>query len=181
MLLVIAAGLSSVVDVTPALATKAPPAAVGVALNAARARFHTIDVHAEFGLRSKRDPRWALIDGFAGAKKRLWAAWLRQDRKRWTLRYFDITAPFEPASSAHGRVPCDLYPAFSEAVCRPSGPTDAQVKAKVGAQLIPAGAKARIGELLKRGSYTFTFRPPVNGSLKISWRAARVSPNARAT
>ena len=109
---------------TPAaLAAKAPPMAVKVAVTAAQTRFHTTHIHADFTLLSRRDRRWALVDGFASARNRLWAAWLHNDRaNRWTLRYFDTSAPFEPGSTSHGRVPCDLYPAFSEPAC-PSGPS----------------------------------------------------------
>lgn len=77
-----------------------------------------------------------------------------------------------PASSAHGRVPCDLYPAFSEPVCRPSGPTDAEIRARVAGQLVPTGGPAHIGALLACGAYTFIFRPPISGTLTITWRPA---------
>lgn len=99
-------------------AASAPRPAVQAAVSRARAQFNTQDVHADFSLVSRRDPRWILIDGRATKKDRLWAAWLHDDgRGRWSIRYFDTTAPFQPQSSTHGRVPCDLYPAFSEPLC----------------------------------------------------------------
>ncbi|MGZ4287128.1 MAG: hypothetical protein ACXVH3_31120 [Solirubrobacteraceae bacterium] len=163
---------TAVAAVPSALAATAPPLAVKVAVTAAQARFHTMHIHADSGLLSRRDPRWALVDGAATARNRLWAAWLHNDgASRWTLRYFDTTAPFQPASTAHGRVPCDLYPAFSEPAC-PSGPSAAQIRSRVAGQLTPTGACARIGAVLADGGYTFSFKPPMGGTLIVSWYTA---------
>ena len=164
---------ATAVSGTPAaLAAKAPPMAVKVAVTAAQARFHTTHIHADFSLLSRRDRRWALVDGFATARNRLWAAWLHNDgASRWTLRYFDTTAPFEPGSTAHGRVPCDLYPAFSEPAC-PSGPSAAQIRARVAKQLTPTGGAARIGAVLAHGGYLLSFKPPLGGTLIITWYTA---------
>ena len=163
---------TAVTGTPAALAAKAPPVAVKVAVTAAQARFHTTHIHADFSLHSRRDPRWALVDGTATARNRLWAAWLHNDgANRWTLRYFDTTAPFQPGSTAHGRVPCDLYPAFSEPAC-PSGPNAAQIRARVAKQLTPTGAAARIGAILAHGGYAFSFKPPLGGTLIVSWYTA---------
>jgi len=163
---------TAVTGAPAASAATAPPTAVKVAVSAAQAHFHTTHIHADFSLLSRRDRRWALVDGFATARNRLWAAWLHNDgASRWTLRYFDTRAPFEPGSTAHGRVPCDLYPAFSEPVC-PVGPSTAQVKARVAKQLTPAGAAARIGAVLAHGGYTFSFKPPLGGTLIVTWYTA---------
>lgn len=171
---------TAVAGTPAALAVKAPPAAVSVAIKAAQARFHTTHAHADFSLLSRRDHRWALVDGFATARNRLWAAWLHNDgASRWTLRYFDTAAPFQPGSTAHGRVPCDLYPAFSEPACL-SGPSAAQVRASVAKQLTPTGGAARIGAMLDRDGYTLRFKPPLNGKLIVTWYTAssgnRVKP-----
>lgn len=58
-------------------------------------------------LRSRRDPRWILVDG--GSGRRLWAVWLRgQDV---------VVAAAHPRRMNPSRVPCDLRPAFSEPSC----------------------------------------------------------------
>jgi hypothetical protein len=153
-----------------AAARTAPPTAVQLALSTARAQFHTQHVDADFSLLSRRDPRWALVDGTATSRNRLWATWLHGDSKgNWQLRYFDTTAPFQPQSTKHGRVPCDLYPAFSEALCPPSGLSAAQIRSEVFKQLAPTVSAATIGTLLKNGGYSFSFKPPANGSLAIAW------------
>ena len=163
---------AAVATAPAALAATAPSAAVKVAVNAAQARFHTIRIHAEFSLLGRRDPRWALIDGTATVRNRLWAAWLHNDgANRWTLRYFDTTAPFQPGSTAHGSVPCDLYPAFSEPACW-SGPSSGQIRSRVAKQLTPTGAAARIGAILAHGGYAFSFKPPLGGTLIVSWYTA---------
>ncbi len=163
---------TAVTSTPAALAAKAPPVAVKVAVTAAQARFHTTHIHADFSLISRRNTRWAAVAGFATARNRLWAAWLHNDgANRWTLRYFDTTAPFEPGSTAHGRVPCDLYPAFSEPAC-PAGPSAAQIKASVAKQLTPTGRTARIGAVLAHGGYTFSFKPPLGGTLIVTWYSA---------
>jgi hypothetical protein len=46
----------------------------------ARAQFRTEHVHADFSLLSRRDPRFALVDGTATPRHRLWAAWLHHNR-----------------------------------------------------------------------------------------------------
>jgi len=165
---------------TPAaLAAKAPPMAVKVAVTAAQTRFHTTHIHADFTLLSRRDRRWALVDGFATARNRLWAAWLHNDRaNRWTLRYFDTSAPFEPGSTSHGRVPCDLYPAFSEPAC-PSGPSATQIRTRVAKQLTPIGGAARIRGLLAHRGYTFSFKPPLGGTLIVTWYTASGGNSAK--
>lgn len=152
-------------------AAAAPPSAVRIAVRAAQAHFHTTDVHATFSLRSRINPQWALVDGHATPRPRLWAAWLHADaRGHWQLRYFDTTAPFQPQSTAHGRVPCDLYPAFSEPRCPPPGtPTAAQLRANLFRQLAPTGAAARIGAILHSGGYTFVFKPLMTGTVAITW------------
>lgn len=171
VLAIVLAG-SALTGTPAALAAMAPPAAVKVAVTAARARFHTTHIHADFSLVSRRDRRWAAVAGFATARHRLWAAWLHKDgASRWTLRYFDTTAPFQPGSTAHGRVPCDLYPAFSEPAC-PSGPSAAQIRARVAKQLTPTGATARIGAVLAHGGYTLAFKPPLGGTLIVTWYSA---------
>ena len=157
-----------------ATAATAPPAAVKIATSAARARFHTTHIRDVFSLRSRRDAGWVLVDGFATPRNRLWAAWLHGDTTgHWALRYFDTTAPFQPQSTRNGRVPCDVYPAFSEARCPPPGtPTPAQIKATLFKQLAPTGNAAKIGTLLRSGGYSFFFKPPGNGSLVIGWYLA---------
>ena len=128
-LLATAFALTTAVPASSVLAAKVPSAAVKIATATARARFHTTRIVSVFSLRSRRDSRWALVDGFATARDRPWAAWLHRDTNRWTLRYFDTRAPFQPGSNKHGRVPCDLYPAFSEPSCRPVGAAALRVTA----------------------------------------------------
>lgn len=170
--LAIALAATAATATPAALAAKAPPAAVKVAVTAAQTRFHTTRIKADFSLLSRRDRRWALVTGLATARHRLWAAWLHNDgASRWTLRYFDAKAPFQPASTAHGRVPCDLYPAFSEPAC-PGGPSAAQIRARVARQLAPTGAAARIGAVLAHGGYTSSFKPPLAGTLVLTWSTA---------
>jgi len=148
----------------------APVQAVRTAMIAARSHFHTSVVDAEFGVVSRRDRSWALVDGTATTRHRLWAGWLHRDQGRtWQLRYFDTTAPFQPQSSRRGRVPCDLYPAFSEARCPPGAPAAAHIRADLLEQLVPRGAGATIEALLRAGSYSFSFDRPVNGSASIVW------------
>ncbi|HZE04668.1 MAG TPA: hypothetical protein VE127_05550 [Solirubrobacteraceae bacterium] len=152
-------------------APAAPSSAVRVAVRVAQAHFRTTNVHATFSLRSRINPRWALVDGHATSRARLWAAWVHADaRGRWQLRYFDTTAPFQPQSTTHGRVPCDLYPAFSEPRCpAPGTPTVAQIRAGLFDQLAPSGSAARIGAILKKGGYTFAFKPLMTGTVVITW------------
>jgi len=136
----------------------------------ARVHFRTQNVRADFSLLSRRDPRWALVDGTATRRNRLWAAWLHDNGNgKWELRYFDTTAPFQPQSSRNGRVPCDLYPAFSEALCPPSHPTAGQIRSQLFKQLLPSGDAAMIALLLKNDGYSFSLKPLVNGSLVIAW------------
>lgn len=166
-----------------AAATTAPSKAIQLAVSSARTQFHTGHVHATFSLLSRRDRSWALVDGTATARHRLWAAWLRRGGNgTWQLRYFDTTAPFQPQSTRHGRVPCDLYPAFSEPLCPPSGPSAGEIKVQLFRQLAPSGRAARIGALLRNGGYSFTFRSPVNGTLVIAWylvpKGARITASA---
>ncbi len=83
-----------------AAAATAPSRAVQAAMSTARAQFHTGRVDADFSLLSRRDPHWALVDGTATARNRLWAAWLHSDAMgHWQLRYVDTTAPFQPQST----------------------------------------------------------------------------------
>lgn len=60
---------------------------------------------------------------------------------------------------------------------RPS-PTAAQIKAVLYRKLLPSGHAARIGVLLRRGGYSFSFTAPTAGRVVLSWylvatRAAR--------
>jgi len=154
LLLLISLAAAVIAITSLAVAAIAPSKAIQVAVDKARAQFHTQHVHADFSLLSRLDPRWALVDGTATARNRLWAAWLHNNGKgKWELRYFDTTAPFQPQSTKRGRVPCDLYPAFSEALCSPSGPSAAQIKAQLFKQLAPTGSAAKIGMLLKNSSF----------------------------
>ena len=59
-------------------------------------------------------------------------------------------------------------PAFSEPAC-PSGPSAAQIRERVAGQLMPTGAGARIGAVLAHGGNTFSFTPPLGGTLIVSW------------
>jgi len=51
----------------------------------------------------------------------------------------------------------------------PAGPTTGQVRAALSKVLSPSGKGARIGQLLKHGSYSFSFKAPSAGRLVISW------------
>ena len=99
----------------------------------------------------------------------------------WRLRYFDATAPFQPQSTRQGRVPCDLYPAFGEALCPPGGANTARIRSQVFSQLAPSGSGARIRALLKNAGYSFSFKPPVSGSLVIAWYLGPQAAQANAT
>lgn len=99
----------------------APAAAVAEAKRHVVAR-HGIgglkDVHS---LRSRRDPRWALVDGFYTRPKRasgpgLWAVWLRLGGGRWAVRYSGLDGKAVQPPARIG-VPCDIQPAFSEPLC----------------------------------------------------------------
>jgi len=106
--LVLAAGAAS---------APAPTSAVRVAKQHVVARLHISGLSGTFSLRSRRDPRWALVDGFYAKPGRgLWAAWLRLRDGRWRVVYAGLnTRASKPPRSAG--VPCDLWPSFSEPSC----------------------------------------------------------------
>ena len=110
--LVAAGAVNGVADPAPA-----PDPAVRAAEGAA-ARHRIGELEETFGLRSRRDPRWALVGGFYArpAPGGMWAAWLRLERGRWRLVYAgrDRRA-IEPPRRAS--VPCDVRPAFAEPSC----------------------------------------------------------------
>ena len=165
----LAVTLAAGVGMTAVAGAATQSAMVAAASARASAAFHTSQVRAEFSLRSRRDPLWALVDGTATSRHRLWAAWLHLDsRGAWDVRYFMTTAPFEPTSVAHGRVPCDLVPAFGEPRCHPA-PDSWEIKAAVFGQLQPTGRASRIGELLRNGGYSFRFTAPVASSIRLDW------------
>ena len=154
-----------------AAATRAPSGAIQLASGRATAVFHTQNVRADFSLLSRRDSRWALVDGFATKRSRPWAAWLHRSAEGgWELRYFVARAPFEPQGAARGRVPCDIVPAFSEPRCHP-GPDAAQIGRVLAAQLAPTGSVARIAEILTNGGYTQRFSLPIAGGMRVDWYA----------
>jgi hypothetical protein len=50
-----------------------------------------------------------------------------------------------------------------------TGPTSAQIKAKLVGQIAPKGTNAKIGQLLAKGGYTLTLTAPVAGTVTIQW------------
>lgn len=64
-----------------------------------------------FSLRSHRNRRWALVDGFTTAD-RPWAVWLRFNGRRWIVKSGGVDR-----TTARVSVPCDIANAFSEPAC----------------------------------------------------------------
>lgn len=100
----------------------APPAAVRAAKLHVVARHHLAGLKDVFSLRSRRDPSWALVDGFYSKPKLrqgpgLWATWLHLAGGRWLVAYSGI-GPRAIGPPARLRVPCDIRPAFSEPSCQ---------------------------------------------------------------
>jgi hypothetical protein len=52
---------------------------------------------------------------------------------------------------------------------RPALPTMRQIKASLGSALTPSRRAARIVALLKKGHYSFSFKAPEAGQLRITW------------
>jgi hypothetical protein len=101
--------------------TRAPAAAVAAAKRHVLARFRGISgLYDVAGVRSRRDPRWALVRGGYSprgeARDGIWAAWLRRADGRWRVVYagLDTRAKSPPARAG---VPCDIRPAFAEPRC----------------------------------------------------------------
>jgi hypothetical protein len=116
------AGVAAALAVPAASAMPAPAAALRVAKAHVVAGYRIGALQSVVSLRSVRDPRWALVDGYYGKPKRssgpgLWAVWLRLSAGRWVVRYsgLDARAIRPPARL---KVPCDLRPAFAEPSCR---------------------------------------------------------------
>ena len=111
-----AAVLAGLALALPAGATAPGPGSV--AITYASQKLHLRGVQSLIVLRSKIDRRWTLVDGFyqKPGKVGLWALWLNQRSGRWVVVFggADKTAT-APAS----KVPCDIWPAFSEPACQP--------------------------------------------------------------
>lgn len=109
----------ALVGVGTSLAAPAPKQAVQVAKQEVVARWHLGGLSSAIGIRSKIDPRWALVDGFYKRPRPggLWAVWLQLKEGRWRVAYAGID---ERAVEPPGRlkVPCDIQPAFSEPLCQ---------------------------------------------------------------
>lgn len=117
----VAAAVAGALAVPAAFAKPAPPAAVSVAKAHVVAKYGLGGLKSVVSLRSVRDSRWALVDGFYGKPRRasgsgLWAVWLKQSSGRWVVRYsgLDGKAIRPPVRL---KVPCDLQPAFSQPYC----------------------------------------------------------------
>ena len=117
---VLAAGIVACGDSTEDGRTAGPAAGPGAALaiGAAEAYATGRGVEVRGGtqfLRSKRDPRWALVTG-GGAERGIWAVWLRVEGDRWRPAHalFDGKGDSTPAD-----VPCDIKPPFAEPECPP--------------------------------------------------------------
>lgn len=97
---------------------RAPAGAVRVAKQHVTARLRVSGLTSVFSLRSRRDPRWALVNGFyqRPRPRGMWAVWVRLRAGRWTVAYAGLRArAVNPPKSAN--VPCDIRPAFSEPSC----------------------------------------------------------------
>lgn len=104
-------------------AAPAPQPAVVVAKRHVAERWGLGGFRDVFSVRSERNPRWALVNGFYALPKRPggprpWAVWLRlRDttwRGAWRVMYAGKDAK---AAEPGGPVPCDIRPAFSEPSC----------------------------------------------------------------
>ena len=160
-----------VLAISPVAAARtAPLKAVQLALSTARAQLHTQHVDADFSLFSRRDPRWALVDGTATSRNRLWAAWLHGDSKgNWQLRYFDTAAPFQPSVGQARTCPLRSVPRVQRGALSAQRSERRPDQVRSVQQLAPTVSAAKIGTLLKNGGYSFSFKPPANGSLAIAW------------
>jgi hypothetical protein len=81
------------------------------------ARFRISNLHGVFALRSKRNPRFALVSGHYRRPARrpdLWVVYLRVRGARWRVLYSGIGFR---AVRPKVRVPCDIWPPFSEPSC----------------------------------------------------------------
>jgi hypothetical protein len=103
-----------------ALALPANAAAPGprtVAIAYVKNRLHLRGVNSVVVLRSHRNKRWALVDGYY--KKPhfgSWALWLKKRPARWVVVYGGAD---KKATAPAGKVPCDIWPAFTDPACAP--------------------------------------------------------------
>lgn len=112
--------------VSGAVASSAPSAtqptlarAVVVAKTYVTERFRISGFYSVRAKRSKRNPRYALVTGYYRRPQRqpnLWVVYLRVREGRWRIHYAGVGArAIEPKI----RVPCDIWPPFSEPACMP--------------------------------------------------------------
>jgi hypothetical protein len=97
-------------------ANAASPGPRTVALAHVSKRLHLTGVSGVVTLRSRVDRRWTLVDGYyrKPGKGGLWALWLKQRSGRWVVVYGGTN---DRADAPAGKVPCDIWPAFSEPSC----------------------------------------------------------------
>jgi hypothetical protein len=62
---------------------------------------------------------------------------------------------------------------------KPAGPSKASIEALLRHVLVPHGKGAKIGALLKNGSYKFSFKAPSAGRLRISWAVPQLKIAAK--
>jgi hypothetical protein len=114
------AALVAVFLLALALALPAGSAAPGprtVALAHVAKRLHLRGVNSVVVLRSRINKRWTLVDGYY-RKPRLgsWALWLRLSSGRWRVVYGGAD---RKGTAPAGKVPCDIWPAFTDPACTP--------------------------------------------------------------
>lgn len=113
--------LAAALAVPSALALGVPPAVVSTAKAYVVAKYGIGGLKDVHSLRSRKDPRWALVDGFYTTPKRaagpgIWAVWLQLSGGRWVVRYAGIDRKASQPPIKY-LVPCDIQPTFSEPFC----------------------------------------------------------------
>ncbi len=103
-----------------ALALPAGSAARGpraVALAHVAKRLHLRGVNSVVVLRSRVNKRWTLVDGYYTKPHRGdWALWLKLRSGRWIVAYGGAD---RKGTAPAGKVPCDIWPAFTDPACTP--------------------------------------------------------------
>ena len=107
--------------VPAASARPAPAAAVTAAKSHVLAKYGIGGLQSVVSLQSRRDTRWALVDGYYGKPRRasgpgMWAVWLFRSPAGWVVRYSGLNGKaLRPPARLN--VPCDIQPAFSQPYC----------------------------------------------------------------
>ena len=108
-------GAASTAPKAPA-ALLVPPRVLRLAERFARSHLHLARLSSVESVRSRRDPRWALVDGLSRQSRHssAFALWLHDRSGRWAVAK---TARGDAVGRPRSGVPCDLARAFSHAPC----------------------------------------------------------------